>query len=95
MRITGREKLSEFMKAHTDAKQWMNNWVCDVEGAAWKGTQDIKDRYASVSFVKKMVIFNVKGRKYRLEVQVAYGVGLVNIVWVGTHAEYDKRNRTR
>jgi len=44
---------------------------------------------------RQYVIFNVKGNQYRLEVIVAYEVGLVTVVWAGTHDEYDERNRRR
>ena len=46
----------------------------------------------SASFLSdNVVIFNVKGNHYRLEVQVAYKIGILAIRWVGTHAEYTKR----
>jgi len=49
--------------------------------------------YISASFLaERIVIFNVKGNRYRLEVQVAYNSGLVIVRWAGTHAEYMKRN---
>jgi mRNA interferase HigB len=40
-----------------------------------------------------VVIFNVKGNRYRLEVLVAYQTGTVVVRWAGTHAEYTKRSR--
>lgn len=38
-----------------------------------------------------LVILNVKGNRYRLEVVVAYNTATVVIRWIGTHAEYTKR----
>jgi mRNA interferase HigB len=38
-----------------------------------------------------VVIFNVKGNRYRLEVQVAYRTGVLVVRWIGTHAQYTKR----
>ena len=92
MRLVGRQKLDEFRGAHADARSWMANWIADTEVANWKGPQDIKRSYATASFLPdNLVIFNVKGNRYRLEVQVAYGTGVVVIRWVGTHAECTKR----
>lgn len=92
MRIVGRDKLDEFAGAHADARPWIENWVSDTEAARWKTSQDIKDRYASASFLSdKVVIFNVKGNRYRLDVQVAYNTGVVVVRWIGTHADYTKR----
>ena len=92
MRIVGRDKLAEFAGAHADARTWIEDWIAEAELSRWRTPKDIKDRYASASFLAgNVVIFNVKGNHYRLEVQVAYNGGIVVIRWVGTHAEYSKR----
>lgn len=92
MRIVGRDKLDEFAGAHADARPWIENWIADTEATRWRTPQDIKSRYASASFLAgNVVIFNVKGNRYRLEVQVAYNTGVVVVRWMGSHAEYSKR----
>lgn len=92
MRIVGREKLDYFVRAHADARAWIENWIADTEKARWRMPRDIKSDYASASFLaNNVVIFNVKGNHYRLEVLVAYNAGAVVIRWAGTHAHYSKR----
>jgi mRNA interferase HigB len=92
MRLVGREKLDEFVSAHADARAWIENWIADVESARWLTPQDIKNCYASASFLaERHVIFNVRGNRYRLEVQIAFNTGIVVVKWVGTHADYSKR----
>jgi mRNA interferase HigB len=96
MQIVGRDKLDEFAGEHTDAKSWIDNWVADTKLAEWKTPQDIKNSYASASFLaEKVVIFNVKGNRYRLEVLVAYKTGTVVILNISTHAEYSKGKKRR
>ncbi len=91
MRIVGRQKLDEFAAEHADARPWMENWISDTELSDWNAPQDIKDKYASASFLaENVVIFNVKGNRYRLEVLVAYKTRTVVIGKVETHAEYSK-----
>ena len=93
MQIVGRDKLDDFVGTHADARPWIENWIAEVEAARWHMPQDIKDQYASASFLANNVLyFNVKGNRYRLEVLVAYNTGTVVMRWVGTHAEYTKRN---
>ena len=93
MLIVGRDKLDEFAVAHADARSWIENWLAVTEKAQWRAPQDIKAFHSSASFLaERIVIFNVKGNRYRLEVQVAYNSGLVIVRWAGTHAEYMKRN---
>jgi len=85
-------QLDEFAGAHADARFWIENWIADTETARWRTPQDIKTRYPSASFLAgNVVILNVKGNRYRLEVQVAYNTGVVVVRWMGTHAEYTKR----
>jgi mRNA interferase HigB len=96
MKIAGRNLLVGFCAKYTDARPWIENWISDAEAAKWAKPQDIKERYASASFLAgNTVIFNVKGNEYRLEVTCAYLVGVVVVKWVGTHANYDERNRKR
>jgi mRNA interferase HigB len=92
MLLVGRDRLDEFTKAHADAGAWIENWMAVVEAARWRSPQDIKNCYSSASFLaNRVVIFNVKGNRYRLETQVAYNTGVVVVRWAGTHAEYTKR----
>ena len=96
MKLVGRNKLDAFCVKHADARKWVENWLADVAAAAWSNPQDIKDRYVSASFLAgNLVIFNVRGNDYRLEVTIAYKTAVVVVVWIGTHAEYDARNRSR
>ena len=92
MRLVGRNTLDVFIRAHADARAWTENWIADIEAAQWRTPQDIRNSYASASFLAdRIVIFNVKGNRYRLEVQVAYNTGVVIVKWAGTHADYTKR----
>ena len=92
MRIAGREKLDDFVRAHAATRAWIENWIADTERARWRTSRDIKSSYASASLLAgNVVIFNVKGNHYRLEVLVAYNTGVVVIRWAGTHAQYTKR----
>ena len=94
MSLAGKSLLNNFLLKHTDAKSWIENWIADVEGSVWRIPQDIKNKYPSVSFLgNNKVIFNVKGNNYRLEAKVTYKLFIVSVIWIGTHNEYDKRNK--
>ena len=87
MRVVGRDKLDAFVRKHADALKWIENWLADAENAVWANPDDIKNAYASASFLgNRVVVFNVKGNKYRLETQIAYQIGVVAVFWTGTHA---------
>lgn len=96
MKLVGREQLKAFCDKHADARPWIEAWLAEVESASWMTSVEVKARYASVSFLdSKIAIFNVKGNDYRLETAIAFRTGVIVVKWVGTHAEYDKRNKQR
>ena len=96
MRIVGRDKLYAFVTSHADARSWIAIWLQEAEGLEWRTPQDIKGRYATASFLPgNVVIFNLRGNKYRMELLIAYRSGVVVVQWIGTHNEYDERNRRR
>ena len=93
MRILGQSRLHEFAVTHADARTWIHNWVADVKASRWTNFHDLKAKYPSASILaNNIVIFNVRGNNYRLEVQVTFGTQIIAIKWIGTHAEYDRRN---
>lgn len=92
MRIVGLPLLLQFKQSHADARGPLDAWRDEVERSVWQTSQDIKQRFSSADFLAdNRVIFNIKGNRYRLVVQVRYQGGLVLIEWIGTHAEYDKK----
>ena len=96
MNIVGRDKLDAFCKEHADGRRAVEAWLAEAQAAAWATPQQIKDRYASASFLAgNTVIFNIKGNDYRLDTIVAYRTSVVVIQWIGTHARYDARSRGR
>jgi mRNA interferase HigB len=91
MRIVARKSLVAFIRKYTQAEQAMLAWYAEASKAVWKTPQDIKEQYASASFVgRNRVVFNIKGNEYRLIVAVAYQVGVAYIKFVGTHAQYNR-----
>lgn len=91
MNVLKRKTLIDYGKSYSDAKGQLDAWYDEAVKAHWTGPQEIKDRYASASFLhNNMVIFNIKGNRYRLVVKVNYQSQIVSVKWFGTHAEYDK-----
>ena len=90
MRVIAVGTLKAFWEKHAQAEQPLRAWYDEAKAANWVTSQDIKDSYASASFIRNnRVVFNIKGNDYRLIVAVAYKVRIVYIKFVGTHAEYN------
>lgn len=90
--------LKAFWKVNPPAKAPLVAWLKEVEGARWQNTVEIRARYRTADFVGDKVVFNIGGNKYRLVVRFRYADltakpplnGIAFVVFVGTHAEYDK-----
>jgi mRNA interferase HigB len=91
MRIIAKKMIREFWGNHIDAEQPLRAWYTKTKQAHWKSTSDVKKDYRNASFVaNNRVIFNIKGKRYRLVVAVNYPYQIVYIRFIGTHNEYDK-----
>jgi len=91
MKVFGITILDDFAIKHTDVRGQVSSWLAEVKSANWRIPAEIKARYATASFLSNnIVIFNLKGTKYRLEVLVGYKSQTVIIKRIGTHAEYSK-----
>ena len=91
MKIAGKKLLYEFKQNHADSRGPLNSWLKEVENAEWKSFYDLRNKYSSASKIgKSIVIFNIKGNRYRLEVKIEYKIQVVLIKRIGTHSEYDR-----
>ena len=89
--MIARKALRDFWERHADAEQPLRAWFQETKNTAWEKPSDIKERYASASFLPgDRVVFNIKGNTYRLVVAIKYDLGIVFIRFVGTHADYDR-----
>jgi mRNA interferase HigB len=91
MTVVAVSTLKRFWERHPDSEQPLRAWYDEARHASWATPQDIRNRYASASFVgHNRVVFNIKGNDYRLIVAVAYRFQAAYIKFIGTHAEYDR-----
>jgi mRNA interferase HigB len=91
MDIIGASILDECERKHADVRGSLHAWREDVERADWKTPLDIKRCYVTASVVSgTRFVFNVKGNSYRLVVEINFEIGLVQILFAGTHEEYNK-----
>ncbi|MGD0522199.1 MAG: type II toxin-antitoxin system HigB family toxin [Terracidiphilus sp.] len=69
----------------------LNAWYAMASRAAWKNSAELKREKQTASIVSsERVVFNIKGNEFRLVVAVDYKNGVVLILWLGTHREYDQ-----
>lgn len=91
MIIANKELLNAFVQKHASAAKPLNKWLSDVSAAEWKSHADLKQTFPSADYVKNgRYVFNIAGNNYRLVAVVIFIGGVMNLRYIGTHAEYDK-----
>ena len=91
MKLIGKNILDNAGRIHADAKSQLETWALETEEAEWQNPNDVKERYASVSFLGGgKTVFNIKGNRYRLFTLINYAGKLVLVKKFGTHTEYSK-----
>lgn len=91
MIIANKVKLSDFAQKHARAVKPLNNWIEEVINACWQSHQDLKYTFPSADYVGNgRYVFNIGGNKYRVVAIVLFINGVMDIRYVGTHADYSK-----
>jgi len=91
MRVIAKSTLRAFWEKHGDAEVPLKTWYKIVERADWKDTHEVKKVYADASVIgNNRVVFNIKGKGYRIVVYVIFKLRKVFIRFVGSHQQYDK-----
>jgi len=92
MIIVGQDALSAAARAHRS--RGLGNalaaWVKVAEEARWQHFPDVRQTWPSADYVAGCVVFNVKGGHFRLTAKINYRLGVVRVLEVMTHAEYDR-----
>ena len=92
MTLVGADKIDQSVRCQRRALASFQAWKAEVTNAVWTKPLDIKNRYRSADIRPgNHVIFDIGGNKYRLFVNVSYQLKIVRVIWVGTHAEYDRK----
>jgi mRNA interferase HigB len=89
MRVIAKKTITTFYKTYATSKGSLESFYKEVESADWEKPGDVIAASADVITGKRFV-FNIKGNSYRLVADIEFKKKLVFIVWIGTHAEYDK-----
>lgn len=96
MRVISKRALRVFWekKRHHNSKPFLLGWYKVVVAAEWSNFGELRQTFNSADRVGACVVFNVGGNKHRVIGRVRFAKGLipgvVYILRVMTHAEYDE-----
>jgi mRNA interferase HigB len=97
MHVIAKSALTSFWErqpagsSRTTAKAAMMTWYTTASNASWKDFNDLKQTFSAADYVADgKVIFDVGGNKYRIVGLIGYRTQRIFVLFVGTHAEYDR-----
>lgn len=91
MLIANKELLDIFVQTHSKALKPLNKWLEIIKEVHWRSHADLKSTFPSADYVKNgRYVFNIGGNNFRLVAVVIFIGDVMNIRFIGTHAEYDK-----
>ncbi len=93
MKVFNTPQIEKAYNKYTDAIGPLQNWYQEVEEADWDTPAKLKERYPNASIIRgDLVVFNIKGNRYRLVARINFRRQLVFVKFFGTHKEYDRIN---
>ena len=66
------------------------NWYRITRRATWGSLADVRGDFAHADVVGRRTVFNIHGNDYRLIARVNYRTRKVFVLYILTHADYDK-----
>lgn len=97
MRVISLARLREHWQrpGRGDSEQPLKTWHDVARKARWASHDDVKRDYgARVDLAHGRHVFDIAGNKYRLVCSIDFARHGVLVLWVGTHREYDRLNKT-
>ncbi|WP_414717285.1 type II toxin-antitoxin system HigB family toxin [Telluribacter sp.] len=76
---------------HDAVKPYLTAWFKTVKKAEWESVKDMRLDFPNAEMVVDgKAVFNIKANDYRLVALVGFRTKRVYVLWLGTHAEYNK-----
>ena len=93
MRVISRKILRDYCQSHGDACDALYDWYKVASKARWQNLTEVQATYKTAEAVGNFTVFNIKGNRYRLIVDIIYEQQRIYIKYVLTHAQYAVRPR--
>lgn len=90
MHLISAGKLKEASASYPDVEEVIKSFYKKVEKSTWHNLIEVQQDYRDAEAVGEFTVFNIKGNKYRLILDINYTDQLVYFKYFLTHAEYDK-----
>ena len=91
MRILVKKTILYYTRKYPTASTQLLIWYNEFSKIDFSNFNELKQVYGNASIVSNnRVVFNIKGKDFRLIVSVNFLQRACYVLWFGTHNEYDK-----
>ncbi len=90
MRLIAISKLLQAAAKYPSVATQVEDFYQTLKKAQWKNLEDVKQTFSKAEAVGNFTVFNFKGNRYRLILDINYQKQLAFFKYFLTHAEYDK-----
>ncbi|MFN5168687.1 MAG: type II toxin-antitoxin system HigB family toxin [Cyclobacteriaceae bacterium] len=85
--------LETFWSKHADSKNALQTWYSVCRKGTWQNFNHLSRDFPDAFPVgDDRVVFDIKGNRYRLVARVLFKFKVIQIKWIGTHADYNRIN---
>lgn len=95
MRIISKRRLKEFWESRKHdserAERDLTTWHTIAKHAEWGNFGTLRQTFGSADQVGNCVVFDVGNNRYRLIGRLNYAAGIIYVLKVMDHQEYDKK----
>jgi mRNA interferase HigB len=79
-----------FWKKYPDSETPLRVWLKAMRDTEFKNLAELRSAFPSADNVGDLIVFNIRGNKYRLIASVHFNRRKVYVRHILTHEEYDK-----
>ena len=91
MNVLSYSTVKAYFEKHAAAKSSLLYWYKITKKASWNNMNDLRADFPQAELVVDgKVVFNIKANDFRLVGLLGFRTKKVYVLWLGTHAEYDK-----
>ena len=90
MHLISAGKLKQAASKYPDAMKTIQAFCKTIKQAQWQSLIDVQQVYRDSEAVGSFTVFNIKGNKYRLILDIDYVEQVAYFKYFLTHAEYEK-----
>src|ERR1700693_3212142 len=89
-RVISKKRVQEDIDAHAEWGGSLRAWLKIVKAARWDNFPSVRQTLNTASLVGTCVVFNIGGNKCRLISYIRFSAKKVYILYILSHAEYDR-----